>query len=1241
MSSLSKRTKHGGSGAGHTAAQFRHVGQLYKRPGASDGALPRAWILCLIFIAILTLTAAMPGDGEANPAPVVPPTPRTSARFSQPQQFSFKPEDWPRWSQRFARYRSAARLDLEDGDRQVNALLFAMGDESEAIFESFALSEAQSKDYAGVLKKFEDYYTPKRNRTFERRKFYDSVQGAKSIEEFERELHQRAKYCAFVDKNEQLCDQFIRGLADKELQERLCLLDDVTLDKVVTAAKQAEHVKRDLGSSASAQSADEVRSKSKFKQPNTFKKGKSQYKPNSYRDSRNQGGATAQSGGAKSSTAQSAQEPCSRCGYDHPNRRCPASGKTCKNCRGRGHFAKMCFKRKVHEVTQDEDHSERHFELDSVEVSQAEYSVSDVTVDSVIIDDNCSPWMEDLMFCGSDVTFKIDTGADITVISDKTYSALKDKPPLQASSAMLQSPGGRLTVKGSFTGDIYRKDMHFRCQVIVVADDLKCNLLSRGVSQKIGVVRRTDAIGLLKVKPVTIELRDGAEPFAVHTARHIGYHLLPKVQEELQRLQKEGIIKPIEVPTDWCAPMVPILKKSGKIRICTDFKRLNQNVKRPYINLPNLDDIAPSLVGATHFSTMDMNSGFHQVPLDERSMPLTTFITPFGRFCYQRLPMGINIGPEVFQLQMQKLLRDLPGCAVIMDDILVWGRSPDEHDRRLKAVQQRITDSGLTLNQEKCQLGKREVTFFGHILSADGLRPSPDKIKAILDMPPPTNLTELRSLCGMLNYLSKFTDGLATVIKPMTDLMRADTSFLWGQPQQSAFLAAKTKIKNLPSLQYFSTHREVVVSADASSYGLGAALLQREGGNLVPIAFASRSMSDAERRYSQIERECLASAWACEKFRKYLVGLPEFELWTDHKPLVPLIGRKTLDQAPIRCQRLLLRLMQFNPIVSHKPGKQLVIADALSRNPTKDSQVCQLSVEVNTHVDAVMSQLPVSDNRMSKIRQAVIHDNELGEIMNYVVNGWPTVSAIVPHLKVYHEAKDMLSVVNGLLVYQNRIVIPRSQRQEILGRLHESHQGFHKCMDNAERCVWWPGIRGELKKLCEQCELCISRRPAHRSEPLRPTTLPSRPWEKIGADLCFHNQKNYLILTDYYSRWLEVKHLTSITSRDVINKCRQVFATHGVPDEFHCDNGTQFVSQEFKSFADRYGFAVTTSSPYFAQANGAAESAVKVAKNILSANEPDLALLNYRAEGPNSTNICIQFETYHDINEARLSCENG
>ena len=481
------------------------------------------------------------------------------------------------------------------------------------------------------------------------------------------------------------------------------------------------------------------------------------------------------------------------------------------------------------------------------------------------------------------------------------------------------------------------------------------------------------------------------------------------VKQELDRMLHQGIIKEVTEPTEWCAPMVPVVKKSGKIRICVDFKQLNKAVKRPITMLPNLEDIAPKLVGAKVFSTLDASSGFWQVPIAPESMPYTTFITPFGRYCFCRIPMGINFGPEEFQGQMSRMLSGLVGCDVIMDDIIIWGKSVEEHDKRLKAVLDRIKSAGLTLNKEKSQIRQDKVTYFGHEISKDGITASPEKVKAILEMPSPTNVTELRSLCGMMNYLSRFTPNLASTLKPITDLLKKDVVWNWGTPQQIAFHEAKKLVSSLPSLSFYQLGEKVIVSADASSYGLGATLLQESSEGLVPVAFASRSLTDSEKKYSQIEKECLASAWPCEKFRRCLSGLSSFTLWTDHKPLVPLMTTKDIDKCPVRCQRLLMRLMKFNYKVEHKPGSQLVIADALSRNPTKDDSAAEDKMaeeEVEAYVEAVEACWPISKDKLEYIRQSVVQNQDMQTVIGYVMNGWPVSSTVPTHLKKYLEKKS-------------------------------------------------------------------------------------------------------------------------------------------------------------------------------------------------------------------------------------------
>ena len=270
------------------------------------------------------------------------------------------------------------------------------------------------------------------------------------------------------------------------------------------------------------------------------------------------------------------------------------------------------------------------------------------------------------------------------------------------------------------------------------------NLLGGGTATKIGLVHRVSGvetfedvfgdIGLLDCDPVKIELQPDARPYSIATLRRIPFPILPQLDEELKRMQSLGIIEEVKEATDWCAPMVPVMKKKKKPRICVDLTKLNKPVKRERFMLPTLEDVAPNLSGATVFSTVDASSGFWQIPLDASSRRLTTFITPVGRFCFRRLPFGITSALEIFQQKISTLLRDHSGTVVVMDDILMFGKDREEHDRNLRAVMQTVRASGLKLNREKCQFGKSEIKYFGHIVGKDGIKPSTEKVRAISDL---------------------------------------------------------------------------------------------------------------------------------------------------------------------------------------------------------------------------------------------------------------------------------------------------------------------------------------------------------------------------------------------------------------------------------------------------------------------------------------------------------------------------
>ena len=563
---------------------------------------------------------------------------------------------------------------------------------------------------------------------------------------------------------------------------------------------------------------------------------------------------------------------------------------------------------------------------------------------------------------------------------------------------------------------------------------------------------------------------------------------------------------------------------------------------------------------------------------------------------------------------MMEILAGQEGVLCHIDDVIIFGRNKKEHDDRLHAALKKIQAAGVTLNGEKCEFNKNQLLFLGHIINQEGISADPSKTSAIVKMKQPTTLTELRRFMGMVNQLGKFTPHLAELAQPLRVLLSTKNVWIWGAPQEKAFHDIKDELIKPAILAIYNPDAPTKISSDASAFGLGAVLLQYSGDTWRPVAYASRFMSETEQRYSQIEKEALGIVWACDKFKDYVLG-KHIGLETDHKPLVTLLGKTSLANLPPRILRFRLRLSRFQYNISHVPGKLLYTADTLSRAPV--TQVLKEREEVEMEslnfVQAIISSLPANDSKLQEYRKGQVEDNTCSQIIQWCQSEWPDRGSVSSDLQPYWTVRTELSYINGLLLFRNRIVIPKSLQRMTLQKIHQGHQGISKCYERVLTAVWWPGVFKELEAFVRTCPQCCRTTPL-TSEPLLPTTLPNYPWQKVAVDLCQLKGSVYLVAVDYFSRFIEVKQMASTTATKVITALKSIFSRYGIPEVLMSDNGPQFACSEMKDFATQYQFTHVTSSPLYPQSNGLAERSVKTVKALLQdTDDPYLALLAYRA----------------------------
>ena len=687
------------------------------------------------------------------------------------------------------------------------------------------------------------------------------------------------------------------------------------------------------------------------------------------------------------------------------------------------------------------------------------------------------------------------------------------------------------------------------------------------------------------------------------------------IATERKELSEADLITEFNGP--WCANVVIVTKKDGSPRFCIDFRKLNELTKKDAYPLPSIEVCLDALAGSRYFSTFDLRSGYHQIPMDDDSIEKTAFVTREGTFAFKVMPFGLCNAGATFQRLMDLLMAGITYkiCLVYLDDIIVFSRNLEQHLERCKIVFQRLRSAGLKLKVSKCNLVRDSVQFLGHVVSGEGIATDPEKIEKVRDWPQPQNLHDVKAFYGLCSYYRKFVQGFAEIAAPLTRLMKKEDKFVWDDGCDEAFMELKHRLTVSPILALPQPIGRFVLDTDASNFAIGGVLSQMQGGLERVIAYGSRSLSKEEKNYCVTRRELLAVTDFLKKYRQYLLGR-KFTIRTDHAALTWM--RRTPE--PIGQQARWISLVdEFDFDIEYRPGKAHGNADALSRMPCPE-ECKQCTGKSNSRV-AVIREPPrvqnatVLDYSDEAVATATDEDISLRHIKDWLRQGaqpqWESIRSHNLEVKTMVKMWERLTLKNGVIfrawindegaVEFHQKVLPYVYRRDFIMMVHSGMNGGHlgekKTRHGVQLRSYWVGWKATVHQVLQSCEPCqkYHRGKVQRQGAMQDMTM-GAPWERIGVDITgpfprsARGNKYMVTLIDHFTKWAEAipvpNHEATTVSRVLLE---QIITRFGVPQQILTDRGAEFESQLFKELCRILGCDKIRTTAYKPSTNGAIE----------------------------------------------------
>lgn len=733
------------------------------------------------------------------------------------------------------------------------------------------------------------------------------------------------------------------------------------------------------------------------------------------------------------------------------------------------------------------------------------------------------------------------------------------------------------------------------------------------------LVQNLDRFAINPKKPTTTSVTKHSIDTGDARPINIPPYRIPKVNEEfieseIKDMEKNGIIEKSNSP--WGFPIVLAMKKDGTKRFCIDYRRLNQITRQSSYPIPLISDLLDCFNGAKFFSSIDLASGYWQIPMHPDDIEKTTFNSKYGSYKFNVMPFGLCTAPATFQRLMDEVFEGIKwkNVCVYFDDIFIFSRTFKEHLSHLQDVFNRLRRYELQAKISKCQFVAKQLVFVGHLVSAEGITPDPAKINVVKEWPVPRSTTDVRSFVGLCSYYRKFIDHFATIAAPLHVLQSNQVKFHWEQAHQVAFDKLKQALTTAPLLTMPDFEKPFILQTDASKTGVGAILSQLDAnGNEKVIAYASKTLNKAQRNYSVTDQELYAIVFGVRQFKSYLLGR-KFTIYTDHESLKWLKSMRLNRDLSGRIARYQMFLQEFEYEPLYRKGESNGNADALSRMYSDDANINVIigtTEEVNTSLSDVAKHQRNDSELQHVIRYLETDNNTLPEdksIRDQLLYETKSNKYILLDKVLYHKRVNPLD--NDI---QYRLVVPKILRHEILFSIHGStlaaHLGLHKTYEKLLPRYYWKSMYQDTKNLVLSCIKCNARKDP-KFKPQFPTNshVPvGNPMEEISYDALgpfpntVHGNKHIVVFMCRFTKWCECFAVTNVDERTIAKLItEEIIPRHGCPRTILSDGAQAFNSQLLQEIYTIINAKKITITPYNPQHNGQVERFNHTLVNMLS-----------------------------------------